>query len=194
MTAPFKVSKHWLTCSFKPALFPILIRGMCRLGGFTRRKIPHVPVVLSYGIPTIQSVSRFPIVQGSVLRPIAAIPVAQRRPGHHHRHHGDLHRGVGHRSGSLPRLARRRQRIRERRHAAARHGRPAPVDLHHLDVPAPADLAVAHPVQHAYFVVRGARAGTHDGALAVPRAVRAVRIGRRYRTDGVGRVLAVGDG
>lgn len=64
------------------------------------------------------------------------------------------------------------------------------VDVPHVDVSAFAEVGAAYPVQHAGVVERGAGAGEDDGALAVSRAVRAFRFGRRSWADVLGRAVA----
>ena len=101
-----------------------------------------------------------------------------------------MRRGLDCRNTIENRLAGQLQLVRRRRRIHARAGDPPSMDLHYVNVPAPAGLPMAHSLQHADFVVRRARIGTHDGASAIPRAICAVRTGRRRRHDGLGTVFA----
>lgn len=101
-----------------------------------------------------------------------------------------MRRGLDCRNAIENRLAGRLQRVRRLRRIHARAGDPPPMDLHYVNVPAPAGLLMAHSFQHADLVVRRACIGTHDGASAIPRVIRAVRTRRKRRHDGLGTVFA----
>ena len=101
-----------------------------------------------------------------------------------------MRRGLDCRNTIENRLADRLQRIRRLRRIHARAGDSPPMDLHYVNVPAPAGLPMAHSFQHADLVVRRACIGTHDGASAISRVIRAVRTRWKRRHDGLGTVLA----
>ena len=101
-----------------------------------------------------------------------------------------MRRGLDCRNTIENRLADRLQRIRRLRRIHARAGDSPPMDLHYVNVPAPAGLPMAHSFQHADLVVRRACIGTHDGASAISRVIRAVRTRRKRRHDGLVTVLA----